>query len=884
MSTELPEIEETGVEAPFSKVPKITMLPHTVYLLCGPTRCGKSTFAQDLSALARQLGMPSSIISSDAAREELLVSSEMSPGPLSPKRGTQAHSPAYLAVSEQAFRRVKLSLENLTSFPINCPVVIVDSTAFDPAFRSLVVNIARNSGYRVNIVTFDYKGREAYLNKEMSPDTVAVVLKAVHKYRTQVLPTIYSKDYDQVIRLKSRDSFGWDVEAENRPWWTENSHVDWVDKAVPERNQDSAGYYEALDWYTSGHDAVECTRLVVIGDSHECVGELRALITMIEARVPTPYQIVHVGDYLDKGGNTKEMIDYVAERFDAGDIFIRANHESYVSGRLLGQIRPEDVNPEKEKANFSSLEVLLNDKEYAAKFLYVWAGSLPFLVARSSPGNLPVYVTHAPADVRVLGKVHQFAIKAQRNFRLGTRPGVTEIREELDWLYNQANYTHPLHAFGHVSHFTSQDPSRQNLLYQNKLLLDTGCVYGGHLSAAVIEEGRLSYVLSVKSSVNVSNEKTTHPGKDLGKPVVKQQAYHRDNYNLEEYELRQLSALLRQGVRYISGTMPPAPAHNGCLESLNAGLLWYKNKGIGKVMLQPKHMGSRGNLYLFEGRPDDTFLTSRNGWLVRGLSGLSELEYKEWLRIQYAKYATYGVTAKYGDCIIDCEILPWRAMGSDWVDQEFGGYETLVERHLDALKNDKGLALMTGLLPKLGLEFRPQALEKFSTALGRFTQPDDPHTKAFDVLWGSRGPVSDDVEEVYNLVMPGIDYLMVDLTGEDEEFVSANEFFRVLTEEKGMEGLVIKPSSRTISPEIPPYMKVRSPEYLRIVYGYDYLEDGRKYQRLLDKKDIRGKVQLAAKEAELGKQLLLADDSNREEWIVKMIGCLRQERDLDPRL
>ncbi len=881
MTTEIPEIEETGIEAPFSKVPQLFILPHTVFLLCGPTKCGKSTFAQDISSAASQLGLTCGVISSDDARRALLLGSETFPGAAT-GRDHDPHSPAYRAVSKQAFQHVKLQLETSLSFPISCPVIVVDSTAFDPAFRDMVRNMSRDAGYRVCIVTFDYKGREAYIPPGVSEDGVRVILKSLQNYRTQVLPSIRVDDYDQVLRLKSKDSFGWDVSSENRPWWTENSHVDWVTKALPDRSQDTASYHQALDWYFEGVDSVDCTRLVVIGDSHECVGELRALIAMAEARVPKPFQIVHVGDYLDKGGNTREMIDYMIERREAGDIIIRANHESYVSGRLLGQI--EDINLEMEKKNFSSLDVLLEDKDYAAKLLFLWGGSLPFLLCRSSPGNLPVYITHAPCDTKVLGKVHDFAVRAQRNFRLGTREGVTDVRQELDWFYAQADSIHPLHISGHITHLVSDTPSPRNMQFKNKLLLDTGSVYGGHLSAAVVEEGQVKYVLSVKSGVNVTNEKTAQPGKDLGKPVVVHGPYSRENYDLSAHETRQLEALKKAGVRYISGTMPPAPSKGNELESLNAGLLWYKNRGVSKVILQPKHMGSRGNLYLFEGRPDDTFLTSRNGWLVRGLPGLLELEYREWLRVQYAKYARYGITAKYGDVIIDCEIMPWRALGGDWVDNEFGGYETLVERHLTALQKDKGLALMTGLLPKLGLDFRAPALEKFKSALARFTQDDDPHTKAFDVLWGSKGPLPDDVEEIYTLVTPGMDYLMVDLTGPNEDFAQANEFFRVLTVEKGMEGLVIKPSSKSVSADIPPYMKVRSPEYLRIVYGYDYLEDERKYRRLIEHKDIRGKVQLAAKEAALGRQLLAADDPNREEWIVKMIGCLRQEQDLDPRL
>lgn len=228
----------------------------------------------------------------------------------------------------------------------------------------------------------------------------------------------------------------------------------------------------------------------IIGDSHECVEELSRLVARIEEDEPWAI-IVYVGDYLDKGKRTRAMVEYMHGRATAyGDIFLRGNHESFVYGRLEGIISALE-DPVKEREVFGSQEVLLENPDLAAKFHYIYEGSMPYLVMEKylAEGKVPVgYVTHAPCLVEHLGQYDPKSIRAQRNYRTIDRsiPAV----EDLKWFYDDADADpeKKLHIFGHMAH---SGRTLAECTYKNKVFIDTGCVYGNGLSAVLVEDGEV---------------------------------------------------------------------------------------------------------------------------------------------------------------------------------------------------------------------------------------------------------------------------------------------------------------------------------------------------------------------------------------------------------
>jgi len=87
-----------------------------------------------------------------------------------------------------------------------------------------------------------------------------------------------------------------------------------------------------------------------------------------------------------------------------------------------------------------------------------------------------------------------------------------------------------------------------------------------------------------------------------------------------------------------------------------------------------------------------------------------------------------------------------------------------------------------------------------------------------------------------------------------------------------------------------PYMKVRNPEYLSIIYGYDY-RFPHKYRKLLKQKNITPKLRTSMQEYNLGLKMLSvpfheispAHESYRE-IAANLLFEVAKEKEIDPRL
>ncbi len=119
-------------------------------------------------------------------------------------------------------------------------------------------------------------------------------------------------------------------------------------------------------------------------------------------------------------------------------------------------------------------------------------------------------------------------------------------------------------------------------------------------------------------------------------------------------------------------------------------------------------------------------------------------------------------------------------------------------------------------------------------------------------------------------------------------FDEAQRFFSKLTMENHMEGVVIKPE--LWSGKTAPYMKLRNPDYLSIIYGYDY-PFPHKYRKLLKQKNIKQKLRTSLTEYRLGLQMLKIpfdeispDHLAYQEIAASLLFEVAQEREIDSRL
>ena len=210
-------------------------------------------------------------------------------------------------------------------------------------------------------------------------------------------------------------------------------------------------------------------KLLVGGDVHGCCDELRELLDKCDSRDPSRVCVLFVGDLVNKGPKSVEVVRLVRE---LGALCVRGNHDEVSLIALQRDREGEEPLPDK----FQWMKELTEEE-------IEWLSELPFTL------HLPsrkIIITHA-------GLVPGVPIQSQRmndllhmrdvHFDITTltysglkkpTPGSqpwSETWEGPDHVY-----------FGH-------DAKRQYQSHQFATGLDTGCVYGGHLTAVFPEEG-----------------------------------------------------------------------------------------------------------------------------------------------------------------------------------------------------------------------------------------------------------------------------------------------------------------------------------------------------------------------------------------------------------
>ena len=730
---------------------------HSVTILVGPTGCGKTTFANTLK------DQGAVVLSSDFFRFLLSGYPENS------------NDPALQEVSAQAFQLLFAHLESVISYPVNEPHVVVDTTGLSENFRDQVRNLAAKHQYKVGCIVFDYKKRSDYISLASHREK-SLVEYHIKTLREKTLPSLRRKDYDFIFRV-------------NAP--LENS--------------------ESFELETKDKNSFTFENAFVIGDVHECVEELKALLE----KKPVEATPILVGDYLDKGGATKETVDFIYDRKDL--VLIEGNHESYVYKRLTNQLSP---NPEVEEKYITSLAFLLHNEETATKFKEMFeTRTIPFAILKA-PNQSTVYVTHAPAEAKYLGKWDTISRRHQRNLRWN--------RDDKKFEYHSTPRNHPKQICGHISHSDTD-----KLFYNGIYYIDTGCVEGYSLTG-------LHYSSQGFQPVSVKSSKPLGEVHEFIAPASTKELVVED-----PRDQRFLKRLPSTGVRFISATMAPARSTENDIESLEEAIRVFNGE---LVSVQPKYMGSRAQVYLHNDYALD-FCVSRNGFVIKDRPGLREamLEVRE-------QVARKGI--EWNELlIVDTELLPWHVLGEGLIEKEFYQY-------LAAVKWE-----MTNLGENL------EDIAAFEKQLELYGKPGTPKFKPFGILsvdgvdWSEKATfnlVSDDEELIVNSYTPEVQKFF-------DNYVA-----------HGLEGVVVKPL--VWKEGLPPFLKVRNKEYLRLVYGFDYLNP-QKYSKLCATKRVGRKLSLSTKEFLLGRKMLTAEN---EEQLVRaafeMLGTLKQESTLDPRL
>ncbi|ABS60877.1 metallophosphoesterase family protein [Fervidobacterium nodosum] len=192
--------------------------------------------------------------------------------------------------------------------------------------------------------------------------------------------------------------------------------------------------------------------LWAIGDIHGCLNALETLINEIS---PTPNdKLVFLGDYIDRGPDSKGVVDFLIELSKRTDcIFLRGNHEQML------------------------LDVIDNGDD-----TYLWVINGATATWRSY-GNLQ-NLLYNDEHLEFFRNTQYYFIEDKYLFvHGGVRPNIPiEKQDKRDLIWIREEFISKKHNTGYIVIF-GHTPFEDVFIGEDKIGIDTGCVYGGKLTA-----------------------------------------------------------------------------------------------------------------------------------------------------------------------------------------------------------------------------------------------------------------------------------------------------------------------------------------------------------------------------------------------------------------
>ncbi len=229
----------------------------------------------------------------------------------------------------------------------------------------------------------------------------------------------------------------------------------------------------------------------VIGDVHGCARELEALLAVLAAGPDD--RLLSVGDLFHRGPDPGGVMDLCR---DHGIDFVLGNHEAAVLRRT--RLAPERADASDRLPLRTSFPPLAVDDLKGD-------GGRPLLLARERLEDFLVFLqSHAgffATGARSDGRADFWVVHG--GIRPGTAPDVSQPDELLYPLRTKSTLWYDVHAgpelvvFGHLRFSEAHRVERDGTLVA--IGLDTGCVYGGSLTAFSPDEERVVSVPAFSS-------------------------------------------------------------------------------------------------------------------------------------------------------------------------------------------------------------------------------------------------------------------------------------------------------------------------------------------------------------------------------------------------
>lgn len=647
----------------------------------------------------------------------------------------------------------------------------------------------------------------------------------------------------------------------------------------------------------------------IIGDVHGCFDELMRLLEELEYAIdrngsapmgdwsvtaPTmengrTRMALFLGDLVDRGPNSPAVLRLVMRMVAEGKaLCIPGNHDVKLLRKLNGR------NVQITHGLAETLEQL--DGE-SPEFIEQARHFIESLVSHYVLDDGKLVIAHAGLKESMQGRgsgtVREFCL-------YGETTGETD-EFGLPVRYNWASEYRgrAMVVYGHT-------PVPEADWLNGTICIDTGCVFGGKLSALQYPERELVSI----AAHTVYSEPARPFLPDNATAALSAQQQHDDMLNLadvvgkriidtrlqhnvtvrEENATAALEVMSRfaadpRWLIYLPPTMSPSETTErpDLLEHPAEAFEYYRHQGVHEVVCEEKHMGSRAVVIVCR---DADAARERFG-VTTGEIGICHtrtgrrffddppLEAAFLARVRdAADKAGYWDEFETSWICLDCELMPWSAKAQGLLRDQYAAVGSASRAALAGVV--PSLELAAGRLGDTALHSlldryraRQAAVEKYTEAYRKYCWTveslDDLKLAPFHLL-ATDGAVHVDKDHMwhmstlarmaeYDQLLIATSHRLVALT-DQSSCEDAITWWQDMTD-RGGEGMVVKPRSfiaRGRRGLLQPAIKCRGPEYLRIIYGPEYLAP--EHLDRLRKRGLKHKRSLALREFALGLESL----------------------------
>lgn len=825
---------------------EITVPELSLVLLMGISGSGKSTFA-------RQHFRETEVISSDRCRA--LVSDD--------ENNQAATTDAFDLLHFLAAKRLKNGL-----------LTAIDATNIQPDGRKKLMALAKQYHFLTVVIAIDMPEKVCKARNEARED---------RNFGSHVIPQQRAQ-FKKSLRSLKREGFAKVYRLEG-------------EEAV-------AGIEQITREPLYNNKKEEHGPFDIIGDVHGCIDELKALLEKLgyhmtsapvgpdsegyRVTAPEGRKAVFLGDLVDRGPDSPEVLKLVMSMTMQGvALCVPGNHDiklqKYLKGKQV-QIRHgleatvEQLTPLDEE-----FKVRVRDWLYTLTSHYVLDG-----------GKLVVAHAGLREDMQGRGS------GAARSFCL-----YGETTGEIDEFGLPVRYDWAMEYRGKAMVVYGHTPVPEAEWLNNTIDIDTGCVFGGKLTALRYPERELVSVdaarvyvepvrpLEAEADTSLSAQQEADDllviEDIMGKRIVDTQLLPSVTIQ-EENGIAALEVMSRFAVNpkwliYLPPTMSPSATSSrpDYLEYPAEALSHFRSEGVEKVICEEKHMGSRAVVVLCRSKE----VAQKRFGITEGEMGkcytrtgraffsnaIIEKTFVERLCVAMEKAGLWESLNTDWICL-DTELMPWSVKAQSLIRSQYASVGAAAAASLQAVDavlqtsqeryGEKAIAL------RAKMQKRSQYIDKFRQAYAPYCWPvnslDDYRLAPFHIL-ATEGEVHTDkphdwhMEQIGKLCDSGDPMLMktafqvVDL--QDEAQVAALTDWWVTLTEKGGEGLVMKPLDFTARGKkglIQPAVKCRGREYLRIIYGPEYTAPEQMHK--LKSRALGRKRSMALREYALGVEAL----------------------------